>query len=118
MPPLIPNEPAFNRQVYWCALSGGEGSFRDVENPVGHLETSASLSGGALKMTKSVLFWRRIDVEGLERLELAIEPEGVTAMSTVVCLEGGGFRLDHRWRLDPDWRAQPWSAGTRKGMKD
>ena len=57
-------------------------------------------------MSTSVLFWRRIDVEGLERLELAIEPDGVTAASTVICLEAGGFRLEHRWRLDPEWRAQ------------
>ena len=57
-------------------------------------------------MSRSVLFWRRIDVEGLERVELVTEPEGVTAMSTVICLEAGGFRLDHCWRLDPDWRAQ------------
>jgi len=66
-------------------------------------------------MSKSVLFWRRIDVEGFERLELAIEPHGVSAVSTVICLETGGFRLDHRWRLAPDWRAQSvtverWSA--------
>ena len=57
-------------------------------------------------MSRSVLFWRRTDVEGLERLELVIEPDGVTAASTVICLEAGGFRLDHRWRLGPDWRAQ------------
>lgn len=57
-------------------------------------------------MSKSVLFWRRTDVEGFERLELVIEPDGVSAMSTVICLEAGGFRLDHRWRLAPDWRAQ------------
>jgi uncharacterized protein len=57
-------------------------------------------------MSTSILFWRRTDVEGLERLELVIEPEGVTATSTLVCLEAGGFRLDHCWRLDPDWRAQ------------
>jgi hypothetical protein len=54
----------------------------------------------------SVLFWRRTDVEGLERLELTIAPDGVTANSTVICLEAGGFRVDHRWRLDPAWRAQ------------
>jgi hypothetical protein len=57
-------------------------------------------------MSRSVIFWRRTDVEGLERLELAIDPDGVTALSTVLCLEAGGFRLDHRWRLDADWRAQ------------
>jgi hypothetical protein len=55
---------------------------------------------------KSVLFWRRTDVQGLERLELVIEPDRVTATATVLCLEDGGFRLDHRWRLDRHWRAQ------------
>jgi len=57
-------------------------------------------------MNASMYFWRRTDVEGLERLELAIEPEGVTATSTVICLEAGGFRLDHSWQLDADWRTQ------------
>jgi hypothetical protein len=57
-------------------------------------------------MKSSVIFWRRTDIEGLERLELAIEPEGVTAASSVLCLEAGGFRLEHQWRLDPAWRAQ------------
>jgi hypothetical protein len=57
-------------------------------------------------MSASILFWRRTDAEGLERLELVVKPEGVTAASTVICLEAGGFRLDHRWRLDPEWRAQ------------
>jgi hypothetical protein len=57
-------------------------------------------------MNKSVLFWRRSDVEGVERLELVIEPDCVKAVSTVVCVEAGGFRLDHRWLLDKDWRAQ------------
>jgi hypothetical protein len=60
----------------------------------------------ALSMSTSVLFWRRTDFEGLERLELVIDSEGVNATSTVICLEAGGFRLDHRWRLDPGWRAQ------------
>ena len=66
-------------------------------------------------MGSAVLFWRRTDVEGLERLELVVGPDGVTATSTVLCLEGGGFRLDHRWQLGPDWRARAvtverWSA--------
>ena len=57
-------------------------------------------------MSTSIYFWRRTDVEGLERLELAVEPEGIAAKSTIVCLEAGGFRLDHCWRLDADWCAQ------------
>lgn len=57
-------------------------------------------------MYTSVLFWRRTDVEGLERMELVVEPAGIMATSTVICLDDDGFRLDHRWWLDPDWRAQ------------
>lgn len=57
-------------------------------------------------MNHCVLFWRRTDVEGIERLDLSIGPSGVTASATVLCAESGGFRLDHHWRLDPDWRAQ------------
>jgi uncharacterized protein len=57
-------------------------------------------------MSKSIFFWRRTDIEGFERLELVVEPQGVSATSTVLCLEAGGFRIDHRWQLDPAWRAQ------------
>jgi hypothetical protein len=57
-------------------------------------------------MDSSILYWRRTDAEGLERLELRIEPGAVTAVSTVIGLEEGGYRLDHRWRLDRAWRAQ------------
>ncbi|TNC48930.1 hypothetical protein FHG66_12205 [Rubellimicrobium rubrum] len=57
-------------------------------------------------MTTTVLFWRRLDVQGLERLELSIEPDGIVATSTVLCLENGGFRLDHQWQLDPEWQAR------------
>lgn len=56
-------------------------------------------------MSSTVLFWRRTDVEGLERLELVIEPERIHARSTVLCVESGGFRLDHEWHLDRNWRA-------------
>lgn len=56
-------------------------------------------------MRRSVIFWRRTDIEGLERMELAIEADGVTARSTILCLEAGGLRVDHVWRLDSDWRA-------------
>jgi uncharacterized protein len=57
-------------------------------------------------MNPSVIFWRRIDIEGLERLELAVESDRIIAASSVICLEAGGFRLQHRWQLDPGWRAQ------------
>jgi hypothetical protein len=40
----------------------------------------------------------------------------VLAEATTLGLEDGGFRLDHRWRLSPDWRAlslevERWGAG-------
>ena len=57
-------------------------------------------------MQTSVLFWRRTDIEGFERLTLSVGAESVTASSTVLCLEDGGFRLDHHWRLDGGWSAQ------------
>ena len=56
-------------------------------------------------MQPRVLFWRRTDVQGLERLELAIGPDAITATSTVLCADAGGFRVDHHWQLDACWRA-------------
>lgn len=58
-----------------------------------------------MKPTPEILFWRRTDVAGLERLALRIEPDGITAQGTVICVENGGFQLDHHWTLTPDWRA-------------
>jgi uncharacterized protein len=52
-----------------------------------------------------VVYWRRTDVTGLERLTLRVSDDAVLAESTVICLEDGGFRLDHKWWLTPDWRA-------------
>lgn len=57
-------------------------------------------------MTKSVLFWRRLDHDGLERLELEIEPDCIAARSSLISTEAGGFRLDYRWLLDAGWRTQ------------
>lgn len=52
-----------------------------------------------------ILFWRRTDVVGLERMALRVSSDAVIAEATVICLEHGGFELVHRWRLTPDWRA-------------
>jgi hypothetical protein len=57
-------------------------------------------------MTDRTYFWRRTDAAGLERLELTIDADGITAAATVIGLEHGGFRLEHRWRLTSDWRAK------------
>lgn len=53
-----------------------------------------------------ILFWRRTDNLGLERLVLRVSSDGILADATVLCMDDGGFRLDHSWRLTPDWRAQ------------
>lgn len=39
----------------------------------------------------------------MERLELSIGSDAVLVRSTVICLEGGGCRLDHYWQLGGDW---------------
>jgi uncharacterized protein len=52
-----------------------------------------------------ILYWRRTDVVGLERLTLGVSNDAVVAESTVICVEDGGCRLDHRWELTSDWRA-------------
>ena len=54
----------------------------------------------------SILLWRRTDLHGLERLTLEIKADRITADATVISAEGSGLRLDHRWVLAPDWRAQ------------
>jgi uncharacterized protein len=53
----------------------------------------------------TLISWRRIDVVGLELLALRVAADRVRAESTVICLEDGGYRLDHRWELTGDWRA-------------
>jgi uncharacterized protein len=42
---------------------------------------------------------------GLERLTLSVSDDAVLAESTVICMEDGGFQLDHRWKLTSDWQA-------------
>ena len=52
-----------------------------------------------------LLCWRRIDVAGLELLELTRRADGVSVRSSLICVEDGPFRLEHEWVLTPDWRA-------------
>lgn len=57
-------------------------------------------------MASSVLFWRRTDIQGLERMEIDVAGDAVTARSTLLCLEDGGLRLDATWQLDAGWRTR------------
>lgn len=56
--------------------------------------------------SKSILFWRRLDLDGLERLDLDVAADGVDARSSLISTEAGGFRLDYRWLLDAQWQTQ------------
>jgi hypothetical protein len=73
-------------------------------------------------MSRHVIFWRRIDSHGLERLEISRKPEGVTAVSTVLSVNEGGFRMDYCWRLDPEWRTRSvsierWNAAGHRALQ-
>lgn len=52
------------------------------------------------------VFWRRLDLQGLEKLDLSVTDDGVRATSTILSTEGAGFRLDYDWRLDARWRTK------------
>lgn len=58
------------------------------------------------KSRNLVVLWRRIDLVGLERLELVLATNSITASGTVLCAEDGGYRLDHRWQLNREWLVQ------------
>ncbi|PZO81304.1 MAG: hypothetical protein DI629_04675 [Mesorhizobium amorphae] len=69
-----------------------------------------------------ILFWRRTDTEGLERIEIVSEPRGISVRGSVITLEDGGLRLDHTWVLDGDWRTQSvlverWNAAGHKALR-
>lgn len=57
-------------------------------------------------MTRTTIFWRRTDLAGLERMTLTATADGSVASGTVLATEDGGFRLDYRWTLSPDWRTR------------
>jgi hypothetical protein len=58
----------------------------------------------ARKSTR-LLCWRRLDMVGLELLEVRMESDRIRVDSSVICAWNGGFRVDHAWELTPDWRA-------------
>lgn len=55
---------------------------------------------------KMILFWRRLDLTALERLELEAGADGIRASSTIVSIEHSGFQLDYEWLLDREWRTR------------
>jgi len=70
----------------------------------------------SMEAEAEVIFWRRTDMPGLERLTLTTSRDGISASSTVICVEDGGFRLDYRWQISSEWRTlslevEKWSAG-------
>jgi hypothetical protein len=58
-----------------------------------------------MERTSETVFWRRTDIAGLERLTLTETDDGFQVASTVLCVEDGGFQIDHRWMISRDWRA-------------
>ena len=56
-----------------------------------------------MKPLPQILFWRRLDVAGLERLTLTIAENRMVADATTIGVEDGGFRVKHRWELTPNW---------------
>lgn len=68
--------------------------------------TSGRIRQADYDPASSILFWRRTDIQGLERMEIDVARDAVTARSTLLCMEDGGLRLDATWDLDPAWRVQ------------
>lgn len=51
-----------------------------------------------------IIFWRRLDTDGLERLSVVESEDSVRIEGTILTTEDGGCRIDHHWQLDRDWR--------------
>lgn len=64
-------------------------------------------------MTTDVIFWQRLDLPGLERLELSVAGGARTARSHVLSLENGGLDLVHRWWMDADWQVHTMAVESR-----
>ena len=49
------------------------------------------------------IFWRRLNIDGLERLLVVEDGNGIFVKGTILTTEDGGCRVDHEWRLDGNW---------------
>ena len=59
---------------------------------------------------------------GLELLELTRRADGVSVRSSLICVEGGPFKLEHEWELTADWRAsslrvERWDGAGRRSVR-
>lgn len=57
-------------------------------------------------MRPRTLWWRRTDLDGLERLVIKPDGDGFVARGALTTTDEGGFALTHEWRLDSNWSAQ------------
>lgn len=56
-------------------------------------------------MTRTkIIFWRRLDTNGLERLSIVESENRIHINGTILTTEDGGCRVDHNWELHRDWR--------------
>jgi hypothetical protein len=61
--------------------------------------------GKPLMTISRTIFWRRLDTDGLERLMVAEDSNGIFVDGTILTTEDGGCHVDHEWRLDSNWSA-------------
>lgn len=61
--------------------------------------------GKPLMAISRTIFWRRLDTDGLERLTVAEDNNGIFVEGTILTTEDGGCHVDHEWRLDSNWSA-------------
>lgn len=59
-----------------------------------------------MNASKQIIFWKRKDVDSLERLVLNKTVDAIYAVSSVISLASGGLRVDHKWKLTKQWRTE------------
>jgi len=53
-----------------------------------------------------VVYWRRIDAPGIERLAISAGSRKISVVSTVISAADGGFQIAHDWTFTPNWRTR------------